>query len=151
MDLVIIYSGSGFTFDLALNGNGSDLATDDGLHTAVLVSLFTDRRANADDVIPDGTDDRRGSWQDQYPDVAGDLQGSRLWLLSREKKRTDVLQRAQTYAEEALAWLLADDGVARSVSVTAEWVASGMLGLLVDIRLVNGSRFTDVFNYPVEG
>lgn len=150
MDLAIIYSGSSFTFDLALNANGSDLAADDGLRSAVLVSLFTDRRANSDDVLPDGTDDRRGSWQDQYPDLDGDLQGSRLWLLAREKQLPDVLQRAQAYAEEALAWLLAD-GVARAVTVTAEWVASGMLGLLVDIRLVNGSRFTDVFNYPVEG
>lgn len=150
MDLTVVYNSDEFTFDLALDERGADLAAGDGLLSAVLVSLFTDRRANADDVIPDGTDDRRGSWQDQYPDLAGDLQGSRLWLLAREKQLPDVLARAQTYAEESLAWMLAD-GIARSVAVPTEWVASGVLGFLVDIKLTNGSRFSATLNYPLEG
>lgn len=37
-----------------------DLATDRDLETAVLISLFTDRRASDDDVVPDGTDDCPG-------------------------------------------------------------------------------------------
>jgi phage gp46-like protein len=157
MDLAILYDGTAFIFDLAVK-NG-DLATDRGLLPAVLVSLFTDRRANGDDVLPGdvqgrtgiaGTGDRRGSWQDQFQAVAGDLPGSRLWLLSREKQLPDVLQRAQTYAEESLAWLI-EDGIAKSVAAPAEWVAPGVLGLRIVILLVDGSRFATVIDYNLEG
>lgn len=99
-----------------------DLATDDGLETAVLVSLFTDRRAEADDVLPSGGTDRRGWWADAYSLRQGDpleSTGSRLWLLSREKTTAQALLLAQEYAEEALAWLVAD-GVASAVQVAAE-------------------------------
>lgn len=41
----------------SLQLNGADLLTDDSLLTAVLISLFTDRRALASDEIPDGTRD----------------------------------------------------------------------------------------------
>lgn len=123
-----------WTGDLAVNG--SSLAADDGLETAVLLSLFTDRRANDDDQLPDaGTQaerEPRGWWGDTYADTPGDRIGSRLWLLAREKQIDSVLQRAQQYAAEALQWLV-DDGVAREVGVTAEIVKEGVLGLAIQI------------------
>ncbi|WP_200894101.1 phage GP46 family protein [Xanthomonas sp. MUS 060] len=48
---------------------------------AVLISLFTWRRANADDTLPDPRGFRMGWWGDTYPVVANDRIGSRLWLL----------------------------------------------------------------------
>lgn len=149
MDLAILYDGRALTFGLTTLG--ADLATEDGLRAAVLVSLFTDRRAEADDPLPGapGSADRRGWWADAWPEVDGDRIGSRLWLLAREKQTADVLQRAQVYSEEALAWLI-EDGVALAVSVTAEWVATGVLGLHVALRLADGGRFDDVFNYQLE-
>jgi len=121
-----------------LTVSGGDLASDMGLETAVLLSLFLDREAEADDRLPDGSDDRRGWWADAYG-LAGDRVGSRLWLLDREKQLPEVRERAREYAEEALAWLV-EDGVAQSVAVSAEWTRPGMLGLLVDIRKPDGSR-----------
>lgn len=149
MDLAILYDDRALTFDLTTLG--ADLATEDGLRAAVLVSLFTDRRAEADDPLPGAPNsaDRRGWWADAWPEVDGDRIGSRLWLLAREKQTVDVLQRAQVYSEEALAWLI-EDGVALAVSVTAEWVATGVLGLHVALRLADGGRFDDVFNYQLE-
>jgi phage gp46-like protein len=116
--------------DYALDGMG--LTEDDGIETAVIISLFTDRRANADDIIPDGSKDGRGWWGDGFADVKNDRIGSRLWLLSREKQLRIVLVRAQQYAEEALKWLI-DDGVAESVEVLASIPRSGILGLQVSI------------------
>lgn len=136
----------------ALTLDGGDLATDDGLRSAVMVSLFTDRRAEPDDDIPDGTGERRGWWADAYAESDGDLIGSRLWLLSRSKESVDVLQRARTYAEEALLWLI-EDGVATAMQVEAEWltdVGRGVLGLLVSIELPDRTPFTDVFHYDLE-
>lgn len=59
-----------------------DLVVDESLVPAVLVSLLTDRRAEASDVLPDGSSDRRGWWADAYLE-GGDRYGSRLWLLDR--------------------------------------------------------------------
>ncbi|WP_303905621.1 phage GP46 family protein [Thiohalomonas denitrificans] len=137
-------------WDLALDG--PDLATDDGLRSAVIVSLFTDARAEPDDDIPDGTDDRRGSWHDTYLPHDGDSEGSLLWLLSREKETADVLQRARTYAETALAWLI-EDSVATAVQTEAEWrndIGRGVLALYLTITLPGRTPFDDVFYLDLE-
>jgi len=114
------------------------------LETAIIISLFTDRLADEDDVIPDGTNDRRGYWGDGLSLINADKIGSRLWLLSREKQLTNVLRRAEEYADEALSWLL-DDGVAKAVMVTATNPRDGWLNL--DIDIVNPDSTTLRFSY----
>ncbi|WP_031438168.1 phage GP46 family protein [Methylobacter tundripaludum] len=129
-DIKTVFIGFDQGADYVINSLG--LVEDDGLETSVILSLFTDRRANADDVIPDGSNDRRGWWADQFADINNDQFGSRLWLLSREKQLTVVLIRAKQYADEALKWMV-DDGVAESVEVVASNPRMGILGLLVAI------------------
>ena len=98
----------------------SDVAGDRGLRTAVLLSLFTDRRAEADDVPPSGdARDRRGWWADQFAELEGDRMGSRLWLLDRSVRNNETVLRADEYVREALAWML-DDRVVASIDVTIE-------------------------------
>ena len=116
-------------FDLALAG--PDLATDGGLATAVIVSLFTDARARADDELP-APGDRRGWWGDALPAVEGDQIGSRLWLLARAKFTAANVERARAYAVEALAWLKTD-GIAARTDVEAEGLRPGVLALAVTI------------------
>lgn len=129
---------------------GHDLALEDGLATAVILSLFLDARARADDALPDGGTDRRGFWADTVaPAVERDRTGSRLWLLSREKTLPEVLRRAHDYAAEALRWLV-DDGVASRVDVSAAMPRLGLLSLAVNITLVNGESSTYAFSYPLE-
>ncbi len=97
-----------------------DLESDDGLETAVIISLFTDRRARDDDELPDPNNpDRRGWWGDLVAEVADDQIGSRLWLLERSKTTPDVLVKAKEYAEEALSWMIEDD-VAKKIEVEVE-------------------------------
>jgi phage gp46-like protein len=95
---------------------GDDLASEEGLRTAVLLSLFTDRRAESDDVLPADDGDRRGWWGDELAAVEGDLLGSRLWLLDRSTRRVDVARRAEEFVREALAWML-EDRVAKRIDV----------------------------------
>ncbi len=115
---------------------GGALQADDGLQTAVTLSLFTDRLADVGDELPGAQTNRRGWWGDALASEPGDLIGSRLWLLARSKEQPGVLRRAQEYAQEALQWLL-DDGVARAVDVQAEWQkgqgAASALCLLVTV------------------
>jgi phage gp46-like protein len=134
MDIQTSYIDS-FYFDWGISASG--LEEDDGLKTAVIISLFTDRRANADDALPSG-DDRRGWWGDTLADVSGDKIGSRLWLLNREKQLSSVLVRAREYAIEALQWLV-EDGAARSINATADIVRQGVLGLTIEIARPNGT------------
>lgn len=127
------------------------LDTDDGLETAVIISLFSDRLAGRDDALPDNSSHRRGWWGDSFADIDGDLIGSRLWLLSREKQLPATLQRAREYASEALRWLI-EDGIARSVQVDAEFPHRGVLALAVTIkRAIDGPvrfRFETFWGAP---
>ncbi|HFV5416512.1 TPA: phage GP46 family protein, partial [Escherichia coli] len=50
--------------DITVTHNG--LSRDEGLVTQVLICLFTDARADDDDVIPDGSGDPRGWPGDTY-------------------------------------------------------------------------------------
>lgn len=121
--------------DLLLEG--SDLASGHELESAVIMSLFTNRRAEADDVLPSAFADRQGFWGDQFPTREGDKMGSRLWLLSAEKQTNETRLRALEYAAEALQWLI-DDRVASEVRIQAEYVRQHFLGLRVEILHGNG-------------
>lgn len=131
-DIRSIWNPDALVADWARAGQALDETND--LETSVILSLFTDRRAAADDPIPDGTADRRGWWADLDGDDihAVPLVGSRLWLLDREKQTEETRQRAIVYASEALQWLV-DNGVAERVLIEAEWTAPGFLGLRVVI------------------
>lgn len=132
--------------DLAVAG--LDLASDDGLQTAVIISLFTDRRVDADEV-PAGETDRAGWWGDGLsPDE--DPIGSRLWLLRRRKETPDLPVQAAQWGDEALAWLAAA-GVATSVRTTAEWVAPGHMAIRPVIELPTGELRPYEFSIDVQG
>jgi phage gp46-like protein len=84
----------------------------EALATAVIVALGTDKRAEADDILPNGEADtnRRGWWADENADAIwnGWPIGSRLWLLERHKitgfeaRQGSTLARIDTYIREAL-------------------------------------------------
>lgn len=116
-------------FDIEIK-NG-DLSGDEGLETAVAISLFTDRRVTDED-LPPGTKDKKGWWGDMFPETDQDKIGSRLWLLARSKRTTEVLRKAEDYAKEALNWMI-EDGVATSIIATASYNESKFLLLAIEI------------------
>jgi len=129
------WDNASLSADIALTDAGR-LAAEDGLTTAVILSLFTDARARADDALPDGAaGDRRGWAADAF--APEDRWGSRLWLLTREKQTEETRRRARDYAAEALDWLM-PAGLATAVDVAAEWLDRGLLGLSVRIATPAG-------------
>lgn len=128
-------------FDMALDN--AALASGGDLRNAVILSLFCDRRAEDDDALPDNTGSRRGWWGDT---VTGRRIGSRLWLLSREKRLREVVNRAREYAQEAVAWLV-DDSVVDDIEVEAAIVAAGVLGLAVRVFRPGAAPETYRFGY----
>lgn len=152
-DIQISWNEKLMTGDVEVDSG--DLISEDGLETAVLISLFTDRRARDDDTLPDlDSDDKRGWWGDlANPDVEGDQIGSRLWLLQRAKTTQEVLVRAEGYVKEALQWMI-DDGIAVKIDVDAErQIRDGgdMLAFKVMIYKKSGVAESVKFEYQWEG
>lgn len=121
-DIALLWDNTAFAADLALQSG--QLVTDDGLRTAIIISLFTDARAPDGVELPEANDDRRGWWGNAYA-ADGTLTekgreiGSLLWLLRRSKITSQGVIRARGYARDALQWLL-DDRVITTLDVVAE-------------------------------
>jgi phage gp46-like protein len=99
------------TFDL-LQRRDNLIDETEALASAVIVALGTNKRANADDILPNGAEDtdRRGWWADENADLVwnGWPIGSRLWLLDRHKitgfeaRQGSTIARVDSYIREAL-------------------------------------------------
>lgn len=128
-DLRLIKTESGY--DIGIRDN--DIEVDDTLKTAVIVSLFTDRRVSAEELPPEDSD-RAGWWADAVED---DFIGSKLWLLRREKITSQLLVRAREYCEEALRWLI-EDGIASRVAVATARTGTYSIGIGIEIEKPDG-------------
>lgn len=140
-DIALVWNGT--EADLAIEDG--DLVLEEGLQTAAVISLFSDRRARLDDILPADDGDRRGWVGDAWPRVDGDQIGSRLWLLNREKDVPETLRRAREYARESLAWLI-EDGIGASLDVQASVPMRGVLRLELTVNRRDGSTFNHQFD-----
>jgi phage gp46-like protein len=145
-DIALIPDPDAFQFDAALDG--PDLQSETGLATAIYMSLFSDAPAQDGDVVPDGTDDRRGWWGDYAARVDGDRIGSRLWLLKRAKRTAETIRLVADYAREALQWLVTD-GVAASIDVVS--VSQSTAGILLTVTVTRPGGNNSKFNYVWQG
>ncbi len=141
-DFAMVWDVAQLSGDWRLDAGG--LLEEEGLASAVILSLFTDRLAEPSDRIPDGTTDRRGVWSDLFRRDQADRQGSRLWLLHREKLTEAVRLRARDYAREALDWML-EDGVADAVAIEAVIVPPDRLDLRVVVSKDGRTLFDNRF------
>lgn len=116
-----------------------DFELDDGLQTAVYISLFTDRRASAEEIDPG--QDPRGTWFDYYENSP---LGSKLWLLFRRKQDEETRDLAEQYSLEALNWLIVE-GVAKAVSVAATFPRHGLVEIEVEITKPTGENINFKF------
>lgn len=101
--------------ELWLTVNGQRVSASaqlDMLTRAVVISLFTWRRAEPDD----NADVPMGWWGDSFPTVQNDRYGSRLWLLQRSKLTNQLVQKVRAYIRESLQWLI-DDGVVSRIDL----------------------------------
>lgn len=121
--------------------SGLLLVTDSTLETAVIISLFTDKRARADDELPGLNDSKRGWWGDALSDIEGDAIGSWLWLLYREKTTDETLNRAREYSLDALQWLL-EDRIASNVQVETRYLnqTAGLMEIDIVVTKLDGSQ-----------
>lgn len=91
-----------------------DFVTDDSLKTAVIISLFSDRRISKDEMTHYFSD-RKGYWGDST-EVDKFKTGSKLWILRRGKKTLKLLEEVRAYCLEALDWMI-EDGLANTIEI----------------------------------
>lgn len=114
-------------------------ALEQGLHTAVIHSLFTDVRAGRDDSLPYNSTDKRGWVGESFvPNKKTGAYGSRLWLNYYVISDADglVLEAQRFAAQESLAWLI-DTAVVDAVEVAAQIINKetfDMLALHITMR-----------------
>lgn len=138
-------TGSDAEWDLAVEDG--HLATDNGLGTAVAISLGTWGRATPDQLRRYGfrPEDNQGSWQESFPETPGDKEGSLLWLLAHAKKEQATLDEAQTFGREALKGFL-DRGICRRLDTSALWFpGTDILALRVVMTRADGTRWAGVW------
>lgn len=94
----------GGVYDIKIGFDG-DIETEDAFDTAIIVSLFTDARANVSEV-PE-THRRRG-WlgNEQTPGVE---MGSKLWLHEQARLTRTVMNAIADQARAALEWFVDND------------------------------------------
>lgn len=100
---------------LFLNGSLVQADMQDSLTRAVIISLFSWRRADDSDDY-DHELGKQGWWGDALNE---DEIGSKLWQLLRSKITSETLLRAQEMADDALQWLV-EDGICTEISVSVE-------------------------------
>ena len=148
MDVALEFNTQAREADLVVDA--ADLKPDESLRTAILISLFTNARAEPDARLPTVDVDRRGWWGDTFAEVTGDLIGSHLWLLSRRKLTTRLQAEAERFCEQALFWLV-QDGIAAGVTVSSEIEKPDRLSLLVIVERPDASRVEFDFALVWEG
>lgn len=114
-DAVLVKNSAGI-YDLSLDDSG-DIFTENFFDTAILMSLYCERRALASEMQASHL--RRG-WigNESTPDFEI---GSKLWLYEQARLTRVILNSINSVAKASLQWLI-DDGIAQRVT------ASSLLG-----------------------
>lgn len=119
-----------------------DVNTGDDLITAAMVSLLSDRVADADWTY---STDKRGWWGDadnQQPI------GSRLWQLGVLPTADDTtyLAMAEGYVIEALAWLI-NDGICKDITCTPSFTSAAATDLYLQVTFTKPDNTITTYAY----
>jgi len=126
-------------YDISLDADG-DIATQDSFDTALLMSLFCERRALPSEVT---TPNLRRGWIGND----GFEIGSKLWLYEQARINRDTMNGVNTSANNGFKWLV-DDKLLASVSATST-VTQSALSLTVELKRFNSTveyRYYDLWS-----
>lgn len=122
--------------DLVIDETTGDFVTTDGMETAVVCSLFSDRRAYSEEV-PDPML-RRGWIGDLTSGIPGDLHGSGLWLYEQSRLTDEVATGVANEGRQCLEWM-EQEKLVTSVASEVSYVPSARkLSLTITTRSPDG-------------
>jgi phage gp46-like protein len=141
IDLALIQDANG-QFDIGIDPDTGDFLLTDGFDTALVMSLFCERRADESEVPT--AELRRGWWGNTVGPEGFEI-GSKLWLLDQSRKIQATLNRAEDYTREALQWFI-DDGHLVSFDVSAIFSSNG---ITLNIKLNRSNSATESRSYQI--
>ena len=108
------------SYDLQIGADG-DILTAEAFDTAIIVSLFTDARADQSEVLP--SELRRG-WigNESTPDFEI---GSKMWLFYQNRLTQTTVNGIVGAAQDSLQWLVQDSIPATDTTIANSVTASG--------------------------
>ncbi len=119
-------------YDISIDDDGG-IEVDDFFDTAILYSIYGERRANEREVVPPNL--RRG-WIGNIHSRSDFENGSKLWLFEQARLNRSIMNRIADEARKALQWLV-DDGLAESIDGAEVITRNGIIFLSVTIRRSN--------------
>ncbi len=122
VDITIKKRGSDELYDIDFDSEG-DIETTEGLETAVILSLFGEKRASASDVA--SAESRRGWWGNLLNQVEDYQVGSKLWLLEQARLTQETINSSRTFAQEGFQWFI-EDNLLDNVLVKTNFTDSGI-------------------------
>ena len=134
-------------YDIQVGPDG-DIETEDSLDTAILVSLFSDRRVSESE---QPSEYKRRGWVGNES-TPGIQIGSRVWLYDQARITNTTLSGISDAASDCLQWMV-DQGIAKGVSATATATSTGV-SLNVSITRPTSEveqRFYDLWNNTATG
>jgi phage gp46-like protein len=114
-----------------------DLKADNTFETSVMISLFSDRYVDQEN-LPDGITDVAGWWGDLVNENDDPI-GSRFRLLYTSKTVNETIVNMENYALEALQWML-DEGIAATITASASRTGTFEYSLEIEITKPNGEN-----------
>jgi phage gp46-like protein len=104
---------------LDISFTNGDYTTTNFLDTAVLMSLYIDKRATKSEVPNPQL--RRGWWGNKVGDYPNYDIGSKFWLLQQARLTQETINLLKTYSYDCLKWLV-DDGYVDRIDTNAETI-----------------------------
>ena len=135
-DLILLDEG---LYDFQLDADG-DIKSEDAFDTAIIVSLFAERRASESEIRQPEL--RRGWIGNQGEDFEI---GSKIWLYEQARTNRTSLNGIVGAATDALQWLV-EGGLATAVRDVDSILTRDGVQLVVKIDRPDGTAETRVFN-----
>jgi len=132
------------TFDWTISG--TSLKADDQLYNAIMLCLFTDKRARDDYPLPSAEDDPRGWWGNNINIDSNNGEqelGSYLWIYERSAMTDANLKGIEDAVNDALLPLTATGMVARYDSQVAWDKPKGSVCIGVQVYSQDGAKAFD--------
>lgn len=124
-------------YDIGLESNG-DFSTVSSFDTAILVSLFADKRADESEVS--APERRRGWWGNAFYQSEDDLEmGSKLWIYEQARLTQATVNGVDNATNDGLFWFVTT-GRLKDISVITE---AGESNITINIKLVRFNSKTE--------
>lgn len=129
-----------------------DFVSTTGFETALILSIFTDRRANAGEVV--NIELRRGWWgnlilRNLINKPTFEI-GSKIWLTYQSRITQNILNAIKNYIDESLFWLI-EDGHATNIKTTIKQESSNKISIQIFLEFNNNLLLRSVFELGALG